>query len=824
MVLAQFARVRRPALRRTMSARLLLRSAVAAIVLSTSPVSVSGQGTSYTDDQIREGRQAWGEQQYAQAAEHFRLAAFSAVENPLRLTEALARLALAQDAAGARADADVTLGRFVDVEKSSSRYGEVALEPPLKAAFERLLRTRLPAERLTAVPSLARLARGEQAAEQPPAPDYASDQLREGREAWDEHQYAEAAEHFRLAAFAAVENPLRLTEALVRLALAQDAAGARSDADATIGRFLEVEERSPKYAQVSLEPPLRTAFDRLLRTRFPERIAAIPSLARVGLGEVVLEPRKPQANTPPSPALPTPQPAPAVPLPTATEIPAATSRRLPPPTATLRPLSPTRAPSSTRTPTYTPPPLPTRTPRPPAPTRTVSPLPTHTATPTDSPTPTSTPTVTRTPTPRPPTATRTPTHTPSNTRTSPPTRTPRPPTPTRTPTPLPPTALPTRTPLPPTPRPTAGPRTVPLESVDRPPRVIRIVQPVYPPDALRRRVRGLVVLRVLVSETGTPLQLEVVQGAPGGLTEAALAAVAQWRFEPAMAGGSPVRTHTLIRVPFEGVQFATPTPGEPPSRPVAEGAAAPHTATPTPTFIPTSVPTRMAPTAVRTPTPVRGARATLTQSPLPVPPEPPSGERGLEGPVFRTRGAVRIALTPDQSRVWIDGRFVGIASDWNPLRGGSYFVLERPGPHTVHAELPGYAPFEAEVDVALTAESESVILSGTLSRTARLAFARLPRPSLSTRGSVALAVDRNDAEVTVDDVPAGPAAGYTERDPLTLSGPAVHELKITSPGGSVRTVRILVSPTAPAGVPTLRVRLAGASAAAGAPVDRGMRE
>jgi TonB family protein len=679
-----------------MTARLILRSAVAALLLFKGPAPVYGQETAYTEDQIREGRQAWDERQYPEAAEHFRLAAFAAVENPLLLTEALARLALAQEAAGAQADADATLGRFLDVEQRSSRYGETALEPPLRAAFERLLRRRVPAERLASVPSLARVARGEPAAETPAAP--------------------------------------------------------------------------PNAPSATAVPP----------------------------------PQEPAARAPrPTSAAPAP-------LPTATALPVPASTPLPPATPTRRPPPPTRIPSSTRTPTETPSPRPTRTPRPPTPTRTESPAPKDTATPTDTPTAANTPTVTRTPTPRPPSATRTPTNTPTNTRTSLPTRTPRPPTPTRTPTPVPPTPLPTRTPLPPTPRPPATPRTVPLEAVDRPPRVLRIVQPVYPPDALRRRVRGLVVLRVLVSETGSPLQLEVVQGAPGGLTESALAAVAQWRFEPAMAGGSPVRTHTLIRIPFEGVQFATPTPSEETVRPREAPREVPIRPTSTSTPVPTSVPTRTPPPAAPPPQP---PRAVLRQAPLPVPPEPPSGERGLEGPVFRTRGAVRIALTPDQARVWVDGRFVGIAADWNPLRGGAYFVLERPGPHALHAELPGYAPFEAEVDVALTAESESVIVSGTLSRSARLPYARLPRPSLSTRGSVALAVDRADAQLSVDDVPAGPAAAYTEREPLTLPGPAVHELKITSPGGLVRTIRILVSPIAPAGVPTIRVRLAGTAAA-----------
>ena len=85
--------------------------------------------------------------------------------------------------------------------------------------------------------------------------------------------------------------------------------------------------------------------------------------------------------------------------------------------------------------------------------------------------------------------------------------------------------------------------------------------PVYPEKALRERVRGLVVLRVEVSETGDPVVIEVVREARKDLTDAAIAAVRQWKFEPATKDGHPVRGHVTVRFPFEGIQFArTPLP------------------------------------------------------------------------------------------------------------------------------------------------------------------------------------------------------------------------------------------------------------------------
>ena len=85
--------------------------------------------------------------------------------------------------------------------------------------------------------------------------------------------------------------------------------------------------------------------------------------------------------------------------------------------------------------------------------------------------------------------------------------------------------------------------------------------PVYPERALKERARGLVVLRVLVSETGAPVEIKVEKAARADLTDAAVAAARQWRFEPARKGGRAVRTFATVRFPFEGVQFArTPFP------------------------------------------------------------------------------------------------------------------------------------------------------------------------------------------------------------------------------------------------------------------------
>ncbi len=89
------------------------------------------------------------------------------------------------------------------------------------------------------------------------------------------------------------------------------------------------------------------------------------------------------------------------------------------------------------------------------------------------------------------------------------------------------------------------------EGVDRLPRIKTAVKPVYPAAALSSRSGGTVVLRVLVSETGLPLLIDVVRGIRPDLADAAIAAVKKWTFQPARKGNGNVRTWTSVSVPFE---------------------------------------------------------------------------------------------------------------------------------------------------------------------------------------------------------------------------------------------------------------------------------
>jgi TonB family protein len=83
-----------------------------------------------------------------------------------------------------------------------------------------------------------------------------------------------------------------------------------------------------------------------------------------------------------------------------------------------------------------------------------------------------------------------------------------------------------------------------------PPTVLTKVEPEYSKEALEARVEGTVRLSIVISETGVPDNVTVVQPLGMGLDEKARECVLQWRFRPAMREGKPVRTDANIEVNF----------------------------------------------------------------------------------------------------------------------------------------------------------------------------------------------------------------------------------------------------------------------------------
>ena len=242
------------------------------------------------------------------------------------------------------------------------------------------------------------------------AQDFSDLQMREGEAAYRARHFADAAGFFRVAAFGYLDRPPLLCQALVRLALAADAAGQPADVKTAMDRLADARRRSPACAEAEIDAATRSEFEARFHRRWP---GGEPVVSAAGAA--------------------------------------------PPPFST----APSRPASS------------------------------------DTSTVTSSPRRAETTEPRP----------------------------------------------------------VPAVATDGVvhggARLKTVVHPVYPRSALIARAGGVVILRVLVSEEGKPLQVEVVQGVRPDLNAAAVTAIKRCLFEPARMDGRPVRASTTVSVPFE---------------------------------------------------------------------------------------------------------------------------------------------------------------------------------------------------------------------------------------------------------------------------------
>jgi TonB family protein len=74
--------------------------------------------------------------------------------------------------------------------------------------------------------------------------------------------------------------------------------------------------------------------------------------------------------------------------------------------------------------------------------------------------------------------------------------------------------------------------------------------PVYPPLALEAAYESVVILECIIDTRGEVRVARVLRGGGLGLTEASVAAVEQWRFEPATLDGKPVDVIYVLTVRF----------------------------------------------------------------------------------------------------------------------------------------------------------------------------------------------------------------------------------------------------------------------------------
>ena len=82
-----------------------------------------------------------------------------------------------------------------------------------------------------------------------------------------------------------------------------------------------------------------------------------------------------------------------------------------------------------------------------------------------------------------------------------------------------------------------------------PARLIRKINPIYPPAALEAQIQGSVVLQVIVDTNGAVHDVRFVSG-PTILGPAAIDAVEHWRYQPAHLNEQPLEWETLVTLKF----------------------------------------------------------------------------------------------------------------------------------------------------------------------------------------------------------------------------------------------------------------------------------
>jgi protein TonB len=88
--------------------------------------------------------------------------------------------------------------------------------------------------------------------------------------------------------------------------------------------------------------------------------------------------------------------------------------------------------------------------------------------------------------------------------------------------------------------------------VDVSPKITTRVEPQLPADLRGRRINDVVIVRVLVSQSGRPSRISLLRRSKAGpsLDDAVVAAVSEWKFSPARRQGSPVNSWYNIGVPL----------------------------------------------------------------------------------------------------------------------------------------------------------------------------------------------------------------------------------------------------------------------------------
>ncbi len=106
----------------------------------------------------------------------------------------------------------------------------------------------------------------------------------------------------------------------------------------------------------------------------------------------------------------------------------------------------------------------------------------------------------------------------------------------------------------------------------KPPKIVHMVEPVYPEDARKQGIEGKVILEATADIKGKVQGVKVLRGVDG-LNQAAMDAVKQWTYEPMMINGKPMPVVFTVTVQFRLKDKGPKTGAESGAASDAKGAA-----------------------------------------------------------------------------------------------------------------------------------------------------------------------------------------------------------------------------------------------------------
>jgi TonB family protein len=80
--------------------------------------------------------------------------------------------------------------------------------------------------------------------------------------------------------------------------------------------------------------------------------------------------------------------------------------------------------------------------------------------------------------------------------------------------------------------------------------LVHKVDPVYPPEARKENIQGIIALNVVIGSDGSVSSMRAING-PDVLAHAAMDALRWWKFEPYRVNGEPVAVETTFAVEFK---------------------------------------------------------------------------------------------------------------------------------------------------------------------------------------------------------------------------------------------------------------------------------